>query len=291
MYNPSYVYSIHRVSITLPVIFITNVFIDKPCFFFASSLLSSSILCDLIFIGTIITQLPNDSSRFLLIADRLRCPFLLDSERTRRYQRVYVVGAATGVSCDTACNSLEGNIEYISPPSPSSHSPPPSSPLPSLPLPPGISKVSENGINVFVNPLYLSPKSKSSIFIAPQTRQSSASTVSANAPTAPTSKPKTELVYVKQGTMKCAGSELAYLNRCTLLANIFPCQGGCGLETGSEIPTYVSHPGATTYGQCLVTHTPENKCNAKHYMTNRVCPCVLNDATPSYLPPPDHVHT
>lgn len=72
----------------------------------------------------------------------------------------------------------------------------------------------------------------------------------------------------------CRARDLPFLNTCSALQKAFPCQRGCGSETGSEIPCYVTDAGLATYQYCLVTDLPEADCAAAHRSTARLCACV-----------------
>jgi hypothetical protein len=72
----------------------------------------------------------------------------------------------------------------------------------------------------------------------------------------------------------CANEQLHYINNCAALAKVFPCEAGCGHQTGLEIPCYVHDTTQITRQQCLTTLTPALKCEASHPSTQRLCPCV-----------------
>lgn len=74
----------------------------------------------------------------------------------------------------------------------------------------------------------------------------------------------------------CHERDIAFINNCDALLIVFPCQGGCGHQSGSEIPCYVSGT-ADTFQQCLVTDGAQSTCSASHPVTSRICPCVPSD--------------
>ena len=62
--------------------------------------------------------------------------------------------------------------------------------------------------------------------------------------------------------------------QCDVLDRAFPCERGCVMVLGDDIPNYVSNPrNAEHHGRCLVTEL-RSTCDAKHWSTSRMCPCV-----------------
>jgi len=82
----------------------------------------------------------------------------------------------------------------------------------------------------------------------------------------------------KQGrsgvVMHCAITQFAFLNTCDALKKVFPCEKGCGHQTGPDIPNYVPAPHQPTYQQCLISDGGPD-CAASHPDTQRLCPCVV----------------
>lgn len=72
----------------------------------------------------------------------------------------------------------------------------------------------------------------------------------------------------------CSPEQLFYVNTCEALARVFPCEAGCGHETGKEIPCYVADDSQVTRRQCLTTTDPALECSASHHSTRRLCPCT-----------------
>eukprot|EP00735_Rhodelphis_limneticus_P010995 TRINITY_DN4037_c0_g1::TRINITY_DN4037_c0_g1_i1::g.12016::m.12016 TRINITY_DN4037_c0_g1::TRINITY_DN4037_c0_g1_i1::g.12016 ORF type:complete len:631 (-),score=77.63,sp/Q9XGM8/MGAT1_ARATH/37.50/6e-47,GNT-I/PF03071.10/1.6e-72,Glyco_tranf_2_3/PF13641.1/4.7e-07,Glyco_transf_18/PF15024.1/6.2e-06,Glycos_transf_2/PF00535.21/0.0022,ABC2_membrane_3/PF12698.2/0.39 TRINITY_DN4037_c0_g1_i1:43-1935(-) len=73
--------------------------------------------------------------------------------------------------------------------------------------------------------------------------------------------------------LRCSVSEFDFGNKCDILQQYFPCEGGCGEELGKDIPNYVSAVKNANYQRCLTTE--ENPtCEAAHPDTARLCPCI-----------------
>lgn len=73
---------------------------------------------------------------------------------------------------------------------------------------------------------------------------------------------------------RCDEKFLPFANTCKLLKAHFPCEEGCGHETGDEIPCYVApQTGLITTTMCLVSDIAP-KCRAAHPKTRRLCACV-----------------
>ncbi len=53
----------------------------------------------------------------------------------------------------------------------------------------------------------------------------------------------------------------------------FPCESGCAVELGSDIPNYVMDPNLSTFHSCLITQK-QPQCDASHAATARLCPCT-----------------
>ena len=73
--------------------------------------------------------------------------------------------------------------------------------------------------------------------------------------------------------MQCEMTQFAFLNTCEALKRVFPCERGCGHQTGPDIPNYVTNPQQPTYQQCLISDGGA-ECAASHPDTRRLCPCV-----------------
>jgi len=76
------------------------------------------------------------------------------------------------------------------------------------------------------------------------------------------------------GGRRCELSQFAFLNTCEALKAVFPCEKGCGHQTGGDIPNYVPATHQPTYQQCLISDGGAD-CAASHPDTQRLCPCVL----------------
>ena len=75
----------------------------------------------------------------------------------------------------------------------------------------------------------------------------------------------------------CESTHFHYLNKCSELKKLFPCEKGCwGGVTGFDVPNYVSNgQKATMHGYCLTTGDVP-RCKAKHWSTSRICPCKVS---------------
>mmetsp|Transcript_32694 Transcript_32694/g.53013 ORF Transcript_32694/g.53013 Transcript_32694/m.53013 type:complete len:515 (+) Transcript_32694:79-1623(+) len=73
--------------------------------------------------------------------------------------------------------------------------------------------------------------------------------------------------------LQCSAGDFDRINDCALLVQKFPCEAGCSLEWGPDIPNYLSQVGDLHYGRCLVTEWVPT-CEASHPFTRRLCPCI-----------------
>jgi alpha-1,3-mannosyl-glycoprotein beta-1,2-N-acetylglucosaminyltransferase len=72
----------------------------------------------------------------------------------------------------------------------------------------------------------------------------------------------------------CSNGDMPWLNTCTALQQHFPCERGCILETGGDIPSYVS-ADLPTKGFCVTKmHNELILCTGMHLGTTRICACV-----------------
>ncbi len=74
-------------------------------------------------------------------------------------------------------------------------------------------------------------------------------------------------------SMRCDASQFDFINTCAELAKHFPCEQGCQLIVGDDIPNYVNDPTDYQHQMCLVTDA-SSTCQASHRSTKRICPCV-----------------
>mmetsp|Transcript_24310 Transcript_24310/g.60581 ORF Transcript_24310/g.60581 Transcript_24310/m.60581 type:complete len:109 (+) Transcript_24310:315-641(+) len=78
----------------------------------------------------------------------------------------------------------------------------------------------------------------------------------------------------------CNTEQLEFLNDCGVLAEMFACPEGCGLETGPDLPVYVVEDAPLeTRGQCLVTEAGYRNrgaldCKGSFKYTRRACACI-----------------
>ena len=73
--------------------------------------------------------------------------------------------------------------------------------------------------------------------------------------------------------MRCVASDFWFLNSCEALARRFPCENGCALVLGDDVPNYVVGKELDTFGKCLVTER-QSTCRAAHRHTRRLCACA-----------------
>jgi hypothetical protein len=73
--------------------------------------------------------------------------------------------------------------------------------------------------------------------------------------------------------IRCEEKDFWFINTCKILAEHFPCERGCALVLGPDIPNYVDAPDLNTHQQCLVNQQ-KAKCAAQHPATSRLCACV-----------------
>ena len=53
----------------------------------------------------------------------------------------------------------------------------------------------------------------------------------------------------------------------------FPCERGCTVELGRDVPAYVADPSATLLGYCLLNQR-NMLCGSRNPATQRLCACV-----------------
>lgn len=78
----------------------------------------------------------------------------------------------------------------------------------------------------------------------------------------------------KNHGLTCLDDHFEYVNKCSILKQYFKCESGClGGQLGEDVPNYVNVNKPGLYQKCLTTDEPPT-CHAKHYTTNRICPCA-----------------
>ena len=111
----------------------------------------------------------------------------------------------------------------------------------------------------------------------------------------------------RSANLTCSASDFWFINSCEELQRNFPCERGCNVVLGDDVPNYVVNETMPTFHQCLVRHGPDcplhvgpwyalscmrqprlgaslasllqvtqrqSKCRASHPSTARLCPCV-----------------
>ncbi|KAL6056846.1 alpha-1,3-mannosylglycoprotein 2-beta-N-acetylglucosaminyltransferase [Balamuthia mandrillaris] len=94
--------------------------------------------------------------------------------------------------------------------------------------------------------------------------------------------PQTRFVACEQGESctECCGRQdllcfpldFPFAGNCSFLQLHFPCEG-CAMETGDDIPNYVSGVEDKNFGKCLLNEGIPT-CEAWHPSTSRLCPCA-----------------
>eukprot|EP00592_Proboscia_alata_P008860 CAMPEP_0194361466 /NCGR_PEP_ID=MMETSP0174-20130528/9051_1 /TAXON_ID=216777 /ORGANISM="Proboscia alata, Strain PI-D3" /LENGTH=1292 /DNA_ID=CAMNT_0039133693 /DNA_START=376 /DNA_END=4254 /DNA_ORIENTATION=- len=75
--------------------------------------------------------------------------------------------------------------------------------------------------------------------------------------------------------MVCVENQFVYLNNCNAMKRNFNCKGCIGGVKGDEIPAYgTAKEKPQFYEQCIVSSPTASKCNARHWSTQRLCPCI-----------------
>ena len=73
--------------------------------------------------------------------------------------------------------------------------------------------------------------------------------------------------------MDCNQHEFWFINSCEELSKHFPCEQGCAVELGNDVPNYVNDASLGSHQTCLVNQK-QPKCEAANPSTLRLCPCV-----------------
>ncbi|DBA72905.1 TPA: hypothetical protein ACH3X2_009866 [Trebouxia sp. C0005] len=73
--------------------------------------------------------------------------------------------------------------------------------------------------------------------------------------------------------MECNSHEFWFINSCEELSKHFPCEQGCAVELGNDVPNYVVDVSLGSFQTCLVNQK-QPKCEAANPSTRRLCPCV-----------------
>ena len=73
--------------------------------------------------------------------------------------------------------------------------------------------------------------------------------------------------------LQCHSPDFWFLNSCEKLAEYFPCEAGCAMVLGDDIPNYVVGKEMDTYQKCLVNERAST-CAASHHGTARLCACL-----------------
>lgn len=74
--------------------------------------------------------------------------------------------------------------------------------------------------------------------------------------------------------LECLIDQMDYINSCNVLSKHFKCERGCVVETGSDLPCFVTDAtNVVHYQQCLITEE-RTSCGGSHSATTRLCPCA-----------------
>lgn len=77
-----------------------------------------------------------------------------------------------------------------------------------------------------------------------------------------------------QNPYVCDGSQLQFLNRCSMLRSYFPCEKGCWNEVGQDLPAYVAFGEPEENGVCLFSYDVQPICEFAMEKTRRLCVCT-----------------
>ncbi|GAB4822166.1 hypothetical protein N2152v2_009212 [Parachlorella kessleri] len=70
----------------------------------------------------------------------------------------------------------------------------------------------------------------------------------------------------------CRSPDFWFVNMCSVLKQHFPCERGCTIELGPDVPNYVMDASSPGYQYCLVTQRAST-CHAVNPGAARLCPC------------------
>jgi alpha-1,3-mannosyl-glycoprotein beta-1,2-N-acetylglucosaminyltransferase len=76
----------------------------------------------------------------------------------------------------------------------------------------------------------------------------------------------------KTARYQCDESQFDYISSCKELQAHFPCTA-CIVNTGADLPNYVSREGDPNHGKCLLAAS-QPTCTGSHVSSRRLCPCV-----------------
>lgn len=82
-----------------------------------------------------------------------------------------------------------------------------------------------------------------------------------------------KFLLCRVGNMECSEGDFWFVNSCEVLRQHFPCERGCTVELGQDIPNYVLDRSLATHQTCLIAQK-QPACRASHPATARLCPCV-----------------
>ena len=80
-------------------------------------------------------------------------------------------------------------------------------------------------------------------------------------------------VLCRDHDMHCNQQEFWFINSCEEMSKQFPCEQGCAVELGNDVPNYVNDASLGSHQTCLVNQK-QPKCDAANPSTLRLCPCV-----------------
>lgn len=78
-------------------------------------------------------------------------------------------------------------------------------------------------------------------------------------------------------TYECVDEYISYANKCEVMKQYFPCENGCVMELGDDVPAYVATIG-NNYHKCVTTESTTFMCSGSHERTQRLCPCTIKPA-------------
>lgn len=78
-------------------------------------------------------------------------------------------------------------------------------------------------------------------------------------------------------SLKCMVDQFVHINKCSVMRRHFDnCNKGClGGVSGPEVPSFGAKESNPEFlGQCMISSPTASLCNANHWSTKRLCPCV-----------------
>ena len=195
-----------------------------------------------------LTSLPIRGATVLL-ADQRSCPLLPDSLRIRAHPRLQPSAAQRGVDCNAACKYVSNALLSAT-----------ATPAPNL----------ATAAVWLLHLLWLYSDEPGSCMLP---ALSIPHAFSASLLHASVHFSEAACAMYRERGMECSQQDFWFLNSCEVLRQHFPCERGCTVELGQDIPNYVVDPELATHQTCLIAQK-QPACGASHPATARLCPCI-----------------